>query len=605
MCGIFGFQLRRPLTPDDIILGRQGIAGLRHRGPDGEGEWFDVSSGVFLGHTRLAIIDTTHASDQPFVRGPEGMVFNGEIYNYKEVRSDLAARGHVFVTSGDTEVLFTAWKEWGAGFTPWVDGMFAVVFRDRSGLHCWTDPFGEKPLYWVETKDGFYFSSEPDPLVVLLGLTFDPTPRDEADFIVCGFFPDDKTGYVGLHRMRPGSWLTFSLERGLQQGRYWTPAQPPLIRSDRLLQESDVDHIAGLLVESLKVRLRADVPLGLFLSSGVDSSLIAALAVKELNCRLKSLTVSFPNEDVQDEVQSAARIADYLGLEHQIIPSVEDPFRKYPLGLLQMLGEPNDNLTGGAVYQMSLAARPNLKVALTGIGGDEMFYGYNKYHQLYRQRQWIGHLSGAHGAMLLARLYNWAPKKYIPAALAAMLPPQAVILGVKNNFAAGWLWEQLKIRPSLMLPYKHRLEEAWERARYFDLDQTLPNSYIVATERGSMRAALEMRTPFLNRKLYQALWHLPQEALIATGTKSLLRRILRRYLPVDICGTPKKGFNYPMGRFINSFGLAQPSSSIMNNTAIQEMWALRRNPGWKKLALRTLILDRFRVLGLLTKSSCG
>ena len=594
MCGIFGFLLNRPLTEGDIALGEAGTAALRHRGPDHSDVWMDRERGVFLGHNRLSIIDLSDGSNQPMVRDGAVLTYNGEIYNYRELREELSGSGFSPSTTGDVEVLLHSWHAWGAACVQHFDGMFAFALYDNGRMHLATDPFGEKPIYWAETKDGVYFASECNPLVDLLALPFEPSAHETAAFLCLGFLPSPATGYRGLFRMPPGTWLTFTSEGRPKQTTYWAPPEPRMY-AGRLapLSESDLDLIVEALVASLKVRLRADVPLGIFLSSGVDSALTAALAAKELHADSLALTVRFEDAEVNDESEAAAAIAISLGLPHQIVHSADDPARGDPHAILDLFGEPNDNVTVAAAYQMSLAATrtQGLKVALSGVGGDEVFYGYNKYQALFRWRRWlrVDQRLRRSAAALTEGLFpgRWAGFRRMMSA-----GDRARFVAAKNLPVWPWLAEVPQVVEWAQDFFAGYDGVPMELAgRHVDLVHTMPGSYIPGIERGSMRASLEVRTPFLSRGLIEVTSQFDQRAFLAFGQKSVLRRILARYLPSELFDHPKRGFNYPVGRFLEGFS-ATPRVPGLDRSKVDRAWREKSEP-WQKLNARLAILSYF------------
>lgn len=591
MCGIFGFHLNRPLDEADLRLGKQGMDALRHRGPDHGSFWADREKGVFLGHRRLSIIDVSEKSNQPMARGGDVLVYNGEIYNYREIAKDLAQGGVLFDSKGDTEVLIQAWRKWGSACVDRFDGMYAFALYGEGTLRLATDPFGEKPLYWVETEDGLYFSSEPNPLVKLLDLSPEFTPADVTAFLCLGFLPGERTGYRGLRRMDPGTWLTYA-EGQTQIRRHYQPPQPePASGRVRDLSERDLDAIAGALVDSLRVRLRADVPLGIFLSAGVDSLLVAALAARELGCKALALTVKFPDRETHDESREAAEAAGYLGLPHEIIDSGEDPARMDPSLIFDLFGEANDNITVAAAYQMSLVAASRLKVALSGMGGDEMFYGYNKYLFMYKWRHLLK--LGATSRNRISTLFKAiSPRRFNTPRILSSTSDATRFLAVKN-FAA---WEWMRELPGLegvaggLFPPG---KDICLSGRQFDLTQTMPCSFIPAMERGSMRASLEVRTPFLSRDLLQVLSGFDQRSFLAFGQKAALRRILGRYLPVRLFDFPKRGFNYPKGLLLGARSPRVPRIPYIDEPKVAELWNQRHKKDWQSFAVRLTILEHF------------
>ncbi|MHA1113908.1 MAG: asparagine synthetase B family protein, partial [Alphaproteobacteria bacterium] len=306
-----------------MALGQRGTAMLAHRGPDGEGAWRDDAAGLYLGHRRLAIIDLSPAAAQPMARHGGVIAYNGEIYNHPALRRELETDGAAFDSRSDTEVVLAAWSRWGPAALDRFDGMFAFALWRDGVLHLVTDPFGEKPLYWAETPDGIYFASEPAPLVECLGLVFQPTELEIAGFMALGFVPPPATGFPGLHVLPPASHLRMAAGQVETERRYWVPPSPmPRRGAIEPVGAEDLERIRGALVESLAGRVLSDVPLGLFLSAGIDSSLVAALARRDLGLDLQALTVAFP--DGADESAGAAEIARILNLSHRIVDSRED-----------------------------------------------------------------------------------------------------------------------------------------------------------------------------------------------------------------------------------------------------------------------------------------
>ncbi|MCM8542598.1 MAG: asparagine synthetase B, partial [Lentisphaeraceae bacterium] len=360
MCGIFGFYLKESLDEEDISLGVSGVNALKHRGPDNQNYWYNAEHGIFLGHTRLSILDISEKSNQPMIDSEHVMVYNGEIYNYKEISKGLSS-GEYLKSTGDTEVLFNCWKEYGEKCLAKLDGMyaFAVYNKRERTLDLFSDYFGEKPLYWFESNKGIYFSSELNPLVKLLAISSDFSESDVSAFLSFGFMPGQRTGYKQTKALEPASHLRIEDSGSYNLKKYWTPQERIIENTSTVkpLAEKDIDLFQDALLESLQVRLRSDVPLGLFLSSGLDSSVIASLAKKELNFDIECLTVKFNDPEVSDESAMASKIALFLDLPHKIIDSKDDPARKDRNVIYDLFGEANNNITIAAAYQMSLAAR--------------------------------------------------------------------------------------------------------------------------------------------------------------------------------------------------------------------------------------------------------
>jgi asparagine synthase (glutamine-hydrolysing) len=592
MCGIFGFSLNRPVRESDLMLGRRGTELLKHRGPDGSGEWAEAARGIYLGHRRLAVIDTSAANAQPMTSGPFVVSFNGEIYNFKELRDELAPHGRNFATSGDTEVLLKAWEEWGEGAIDRFDGMFAFALYDGARLHLVSDPFGEKPLYYAVTGEGVYFASEAQPLIQLLGLEFAPCGSENLAVMMLGFVPAPGTGFTNLFTLPPATHVVIEAGKIVSERRYWEPPRAKPQRGPlRPLSEKELDRIHEDLLVSLRRRVRSDVPLGLFLSAGVDSATVAAMVAKDLKLGLEAFTVSFP--DAADESAGAARIASFLGLQHRIVDSREDDtWRQAPLRLAGLFGVPNDNLTAISVHQMSSLARSRMTVALSGIGGDELFYGYNKYAFLYRHR----------------RLYQ-----FLPPLLNLARPLDPLLRGFEpwrkacSLFRGDAAWRFLALKNNGLGALLDRIPDArnWARtlfsgdaelaylARDFDTRVTLPGSYISAVDRGSMRASLEVRTPFLSRRLFETIAGFDQRTFMAFGQKQALRRILYRYVPRSVLQDVKQGFVFPAQRYLAAQPDAPPEVEGIPGNVRAEIWRDRRDARYRMLAIRLCMLETF------------
>lgn len=581
MCGIIGCKLKRPLTHGDIERMRAMRDLMTHRGPDGAGEYILEQEGLFLGHRRLSIIDPEPRSAQPYIDDQMVITYNGEIYNYLELREELSAYTK-FETSGDTEVLIKAWRQWGASCLDKLDGMYAFAIKDKNGLHIVTDVFGEKPLYIHENSDGIYFASEPAPLIKILDLKWKPSHSDLNDFLNLGYIRPPYTGFEGLENIAPASHITIHPNNLRTAKTYWTITLPQSCKgSVRPFEETQINDVRDLLCSSLEKRLRSDVPIGLFLSGGIDSALIAALATKELGTKLHSYTVSFA--DKTDESEYASKIANYLGMPHTLIASHQDSaIQNAPHELLNLYGVLNDNTTGFAVSKMCKNAKDHLTVALSGLGGDELFFGYNKYDYLYKNRM-LYDLS-SHVQSLLPALAALPFSKTQTAAKMLQGTIGQQFLQIKNGLAQQaiiqmgygdrgdfWEWDN---------------EPYYSQARKLDLICTMPQSYIPAVDRGSMQHSVEVRTPFLNRKLLNYILTLDQRALIHFGKKNLLQSMVKRYMPLDLLTPRKQGFVYPLSSYSaqskESFSLPtwvrNPDEIINNAKAGQQ--------GYERLILR-------------------
>lgn len=596
MCGIFALFLKRPLSEADIRLGRAGLAGLAHRGPDDSGEWIDAEAGVYIGHRRLAIIDPTPASAQPLKRNNHVIVYNGAIYNFPALREELVGKGISFSSKGDTEVLLRAWQTWDEAVFDRLDGMFAFVVWDGHAAHLAVDPFGEKPLYWAETPDGVYVASELGPLAEQLGLR-PLISRDLLNaFLAFGYFPAPSTAFPQIKRLPRATTLAVHDARPGPFRRYWVP---PMVERRRghvePLSERDLDAIAAALTESLARRFVSDVPMALFLSAGIDSSLVAALAKRELSTDLECLTVSFSRGRVVDEAPRALRIGKHLGLRHRVIDSEYDANETSAEMLVNLYGEPSGNIGIFPIYQIARAARRYYKVALTGMGGDEITWGYNKHYHFFKFR----HLYAVPERLrlLLGDQVRWLSgfSRAVDVFMKrASVEDAALYLANKNFPAFGWL--------NAVPGFAQWAGTAFAGGEYpvelavplYERDEVMPNAHLVSLDRGSMRASLELRTPFLNRDVVETIARFDPRALIAFGQKSVLRRLLSRYIPKEFVDYPKSGFTFPADVFVELYGDAQPAIPGLPNDMIAEAWRRRYEAnGWLTIAIRMIALDNF------------
>jgi len=574
MCGIAGF-----LGSGDRQDLQAMTARLAHRGPDAEGFFADEAAGVFLGHRRLSIIDLGGGA-QPMVSADGNLivVFNGEIYNHEELRAELVAKGHVFVTDhSDTEVLLHGWREWGESLVGRLNGMWAFAIRDNKAkrLFLSRDRFGKKPLYYFQNKGTFAFASE------LTSLLCHPlAPRNESEiarvkFLALGLIPAPYTAIEGIWKLPAGHNLSVDAA-GLKVSRYWRyrlePTEP--CRNDEELAE----ELRDLLLRATKRRLMADVPLGIFLSGGIDSSLIATLAARELGGgSLQTFTIGF-SEPTFDESAPARRMAEFLGTEHrQEMLSLDAAVDVLPR-ILDNLDEPQGDSSLLPTWLLCRFARRHVTVALGGDGGDELFAGYDPFR-----------------ALKLAGIYsNLVPRPLHEALrlLAARLPVSHK--NISLDFKIKRTLRGLSHPPELWNPVwmgalepdelaratesRFSIEEiygeainAWEecasdapvdRALQFFTEIYLQDGILAKADRASMMNSLEVRSPFLDIEVADFARKLPSRFKLRGGTtKFLLKFAAGPLLPPDIVGRRKKGFGSPIGPWLRSGRIAPAPAS--------------------------------------------
>jgi asparagine synthase (glutamine-hydrolysing) len=574
MCGIAGlFDLAAPCEIDARTL-RDMTAALRHRGPDGDG--FHIEPGVGLGHRRLSIIDLAGGA-QPMGNedGSVIVTFNGEIYDYKPLRRLLEKEGHVFRTGSDTETIVHAWEAWGVECLTRLSGMFAFVLWDRNKqqLFLARDRLGKKPLYYsLLDQRELIFASE------LCGIVAHPRfqPRLSLsaidDYLAYGYIPDPASIYSGVWQVPAAHYLL--LERGKPVARpqpYWLP------RFDRTTMDEDeaVDELLRELTKCVERRLVADVPLGAFLSGGIDSGTIVALMAGLRRDPVATFTIGFGGE--ADESPYAAAVAQRYSTAHaaeQVGVDYIDAAREQGT----IYGEPFADSSSVPTYQVSRLARENVTVALSGDGGDELFAGYRRYqwHVLAESvRRFLPATVRRQAVGTLAKMYpklDRAPQ---------WLRAKTTLTEISLDSALGYYRTMAKVtdeqRRQLLSPDLRRKLDGYDpadrigqliadsgsdeplcQAQYVDLKTWLIGDILTKVDRASMANSLEVRVPLLDHHFVEWAMRLPRSFLLRNGQrKYLLRRAAARLLPAEVIDRPKQGFTQPLKQQFRGVGAAR------------------------------------------------
>ncbi|MDA9082154.1 asparagine synthase (glutamine-hydrolyzing) [Gammaproteobacteria bacterium] len=594
MCGIFGFLLDEQLTARDIEKGKKYTQQLSHRGPDHTGFWFDKSDGIFLGHTRLSIIDLAVENNQPFQFKNSILVYNGEIYNYLELKKELISKGNIFKTLGDTEVLSSFLESNQGKELEKLDGMFAFAQYKNQQLSLAIDLFGEKPLYWCRNSSGFYFSSEPAPLIQMLNLQFDESIEKKLMFNTLGYLTNGETFYHGLHRMMPATAINISRNGTPQILKYWSrPKYRFQETNPKHLSNAEVDLIHEAITSSLSVRTRSDVPIGLFLSSGIDSSLIAAMLKKDFDADITALTVKFNSKLIHDESSDASAIASFLKLDHKIVDSSNDHNHSSIASLNQMYGDPCDNTTIFSVNQISAIAKNFFSVAFSGTGGDELFFGYGKHFFLHQNQALLSNRFLKYILSSLKQIPLPVPRKVFTASYLSQYSNLDIMLALKNSSYFDWSELSSSFVSSSALGQPEISNQSL-LSQYvdFDIDQNLCGSIIPPLDRGSMLNGLEVRTPFLNRKLLEVITSFDGNRILMSGQKGILKEILSRYLPPSLLNKKKLGFVYPQSLLVDSEVNLSRNKYLDYDPSFKTLFSRRdKNPEIDRLILRYMIYN--------------
>jgi asparagine synthase (glutamine-hydrolysing) len=587
MCGVVGFITSKGVVTPALVTDM--ASALSHRGPDDSGYWLDQAAGVALGHRRLSIVDLSPAGHQPMLSrcGRYVLAYNGEVYNFQDIRRDLESasslgpipwRGH-----SDTEVMLEAISAWSfekalARFA----GMFAIALWDREErtLHLARDRLGEKPLYYGEIDRSFVFGSELKALRVFPGSGLEIDRHALAKFMQFQYIPSPHSIYRGIRKLEPGTFLSV---RVTQAGafaqspprRYWSidslEAGDGRVPVD---ERSLIEELHALLRDSVARQMISDVPLGAFLSGGIDSSTIVALMQAQSSRPVRTFTIGFQEEGF-NEAQHAKAVANHLGTEHTEFYVTPGEAAAVIPRLPEIYDEPFADSSQIPTFLVSRLTRQHVTVSLSGDGGDELFGGYPRY--VFGEALWTR-------MRLLPRWLRRGTSKVLqgPSAqswdrLLGLAVPSRLRSSISGHrvhrFAevlGGRDFDDMYIRlvslgayaDSIVMGATAESRDAAERGehitylnrmRRFDIDQYLPDDLLVKVDRASMSVALESRAPMLDHRLVEFAWKLPEQVLVRDGVgKWILRQVLDRYVPRKLVERPKAGFGIPIGRWLRS-----------------------------------------------------
>ena len=586
MCGIVGIVAAPGgALPDEAVV-RAMSAALTHRGPDDEGLYRDTQA--MLGTRRLSIIDLA-GGHQP-VHNEDGSVqavFNGAIYNYRELRGELEARGHRFNTQSDSEVIVHGYEEWGDDAFTRLDGMFGIALWDKRSrsLTLVRDRFGEKPLFYsLQAAEGggrLLFASELKSLLAVPGFKREIAPEAVRSYVCFGYVPTPGSIFREVHKLPPGHLLRF-VDGRLNLRRYYHLELEPKHELDEREAE---EQLAGLLDEAVKSRLVSDVPFGAFLSGGLDSSVVVALMTRHLQQPVRTFSIGF-RESHYNELSDARRVATHLGTDHHELV-VEPNAVELLQQLVWYLDEPFADSSAVPTYLVAKLAREQVKMVLTGDGGDEAFAGYGRYLRFLALERAGPLRPAAAAAVKLAgrclpgsrgyrlqriaeRLRLEFPESYLSGVALTRADIADSILGdaVRGDGAGhyGALAEVARAFSSL---------HALDRCVSIDLASYLPDDILVKLDRMAMANSLEGRSPFLSHRLVEFAVRLPRALRVRDGRgKHLLRRAAARWLPPEVLNKPKQGFAMPLGQWFRG-PLATLAGDVFASRAFRDRGLLQ------------------------------
>jgi asparagine synthase (glutamine-hydrolysing) len=590
MCGIVGFAGRDVIDPERLVTMRDTMT---HRGPDDLGVWISPDRMVGLAQRRLAIIDTSAGGHQPMAdrSGRIHVVFNGEIYNFMDVRKRLEDLGHTFTSSSDTEVLIAAYQQWGEDFLEHLLGMFTIALFDAASrrLILARDRAGEKPLFLWQTPSRMAFASELKALFVHPDLRRKLNVNALDHYLAFGYVPRDLCIIQGIRKLLPACALSYHVDTGdVREWRYWDlPSADPSAAGRSPDDLADELHV--LLREAVRRQLVADVPIGILLSGGVDSSLITAMAASVSSKPVKTFTISFPGHNKFDEAPYARLVARHFGTEHVEMPAQEATLELLP-ALVKQYDEPLADSSAIPTHIVSKLIRQHATVALGGDGGDELFGGYPQYVFVNR----------------IAWLQSVAPA-FLRRGIAAMAAARPAGMKGRNYLIAiGMDGKETLTRPSLYFDREWRtallaasVEGAEPTPEQLRIDMTagaqtmlqgmqridfrtyMVDDILVKVDRASMLASLETRAPFLDPAVIEFAFSKVPDRLKASlnQRKILLRRLAQRLLPRELDLRRKQGFSIPFQSwFEGQWGpmmrdvLSQADPAIFRQKAIADLF---------------------------------
>ncbi|WP_200762812.1 asparagine synthase (glutamine-hydrolyzing) [Nitrosophilus alvini] len=545
MCGIFGV-----FGKYDEKRAFESLSLLTHRGPDSRGFYKDEK--IFLGHTRLSIIDPGRRADQPMQREEITVVFNGEIYNYKELRLRL---DFPFTTDSDTEVIIAAFKKWGVSFVNYLRGMFAIALYDGEKLYLFRDRFGKKPLFYAKDGDSFIFASEIKSIKSYLSSKIE-NKKALLCYLSYGTSVSPMTFYAGICKVLPASSLVYDT-KNLEENRYYTFLNKP-----RIFEEKEaLKHIEDHIKEAVEYRLVSDVEVGAFLSGGVDSSLVAAVA-KKLENSLKTFSIGYKEYESYSELGFAKRVARHLDTDHHEIRIDRNDFFEALDDVIYHLDEPLADPAAVPLWHLSRFVHENgIKTVLSGDGGDELFMGYRQYFEFLdiakakelKYKNWLRNYFKKHFSV--NKEWEWYKRVFEGSVL--FRTSSEIFTDLQKN---RLLKQNVKDNDSL--EYIKRYIEEYENSgledevswqSFLDIKVHLGELYFTKLDRISMAHSLEVRTPLIDQKLVELSFSIDPKLKIGDGnTKYLLKKIASKYLPEDIVYRKKKGFSYPFIEWLNS-----------------------------------------------------
>lgn len=599
MCGITGFVDFKPAA-ETALLGRARAMAdtLVHRGPDAGACWADPNAGFATGHRRLTIVDLSQAGAQPMISQSGRFVisYNGEVYNAADIRPELEAKGYVFRGHSDTEVLLEACAEWGVRATvPRLIGMFAFALWDRQAHRLWLvrDRLGIKPLYWGHFGNLLLFGSELKALRAHPGWPVEINRDAIAAFVRFNYIPTPHSIYRNVYKLQPGAILEIDARSEVHIDHYWS-LEDAIERARRNpFHGSDADAeeaLASVLGNAVERRMISDVPLGAFLSGGIDSSTVVSLMQSNSTRPVRTFSIGFEEEEY-NEAHFAKAVANHLGTDHTELYVTHDEARDVIPRLTEIYDEPFADMSQIPTYLISALTRRHVTVALSGDGGDELFCGYNRYFYAMSLRPFVSTLPQPLRRVAASAIRTLPPstwnrgQRFLPARMqypnfgeklhklagTLLQDEDQTYLGLLSQFHQPNEIVNGGVEPATVIASpkaKRFVPDYVERMQYLDTLTYLPDDILTKVDRASMAVSLEARVPIIDHRVVELAWRLPRRMRYRDGkSKWILRRVLRRFVPEKLIDRPKMGFGVPIDHWLRG-PLREWAEDLLSESAL-------------------------------------
>ncbi len=579
MCGIIGIaSMEKQENRSWLVNGRDAML---HRGPDDAGVWWSDNGQVGLAQRRLAVVDLSPMGHQPMVANELGLsiTFNGEIYNFRELQTQLKQFGYVFRSASDTEVLLAAYHKWGPDCLEKLNGMFALAIYDikKNLMFFARDRAGEKPFFYHLNQGSFYFASELKALLAHPALPRKINHQALDCYLAVGYVPGDRCILEGYRKLPPAHAIIFDLTTGqLKTWRYWElPAMPVQANPTGVDELTLLDELETLLEGAVKKQMVADVPVGVLLSGGVDSSLITAMAVRT-SSKVKTFTVGFAGHGAMDETHHARLIANHFSTDHTELQA-DSVTPDLLFRLARQYDEPINDSSMIPTFLVSQLVRQHCTVALGGDGGDELFGGYEHYSRLLWLKDTLGAIPYP-----LRKLFAMATQAVLPLGYKGRNWAQALGTNFKSELPLLATYFDSKTRAKLIDGFTYQYQSAeqimaqrvphttnlLDRATRMDFNNYLAEDILVKVDRASMLNSLEMRAPFLDTQLINFAFARVPSSLKTTSNekKILLKRLTKRVLPLNFDRQRKQGFSIPLASWLKGGSFREMFKQVLLDT---------------------------------------